>query len=187
MGLQALGTGCKPSCTPRQDQWSWSFSFASLFWLLRLVMAKVSPWMGLLATELDCCCWVFVSHKASPLRAEMVYANHGSDIVRTFAVNRHEVKRGAEKSSSDGFSASVSCCCSTRIQEQFPQVRFCLLWLSNRPPPSSQLKFCLYFIAWGRATPAVPVQRRNYLCSALLVPHSEFACSQQNFSSCGER
>lgn len=59
-------------------------------------MTKVSPsWMGLLAAELGCCCWVFVS---SPLRAEMVYANHGSDIVRAFAESRLMSKKEQEGS-----------------------------------------------------------------------------------------
>lgn len=72
VGLQALG--CKPSCAQRQGQCSWSCSFASLFWLFRLGMAKESPpWMWLLAAELGCCCRVFISCKASSLRAEMVY------------------------------------------------------------------------------------------------------------------
>lgn len=151
-------------------------------------MAKGCPSrMGLLATELGCCCWVFVSCKAPFPRTEMLYVNHGSDIVRTWtlAVNRPEVKSGARRSS-DGFLAGVSCC-SMRIQTKFPQVKVCLLGLLNRPLHSSQFELCLYFTAWGSATCAVPVQRRNYWYSALLVLHSEISCSQQNFSSCGER
>lgn len=45
--------------------------------------------------------------------------DHHSDTVRTwtFAVKRPEVERGARRPSSDGFSASVSCCCSVTSQE----------------------------------------------------------------------
>lgn len=61
-------------------------------------MAKESPpWMGLLAAELGCCCRVFVSCKASSLRAEMVY----EDLMlpgQVVSVNKPEVERGARRS-----------------------------------------------------------------------------------------
>lgn len=68
-----------------------------LFFCFSLLVAQVSDGKGVSFLDGAAGCraglLLLGLYKASCLRAEVVYANQGSDFVRTFAENRPEVKR----------------------------------------------------------------------------------------------
>lgn len=77
------------------------------FWALTLAFGHsgqqwqmwLLPQMGLLATELSCCCWVFCSSITSSLRAEVVFRNCGSDATQSwgFAVSKLGSRKVSKK------------------------------------------------------------------------------------------